>query len=69
MRFLDARAFVVAALCLLAGCSDRSVPDRDCADFRSWREAQSFYESEGGPGTDGHRLDADRDGTACEALR
>ncbi len=41
--------------------------DRDCADFRSWPEAQAFYQRSG-PG-DPHRLDADRDGVACEALR
>jgi hypothetical protein len=41
--------------------------DRDCADFRSWREAQSFYENAGR--SDPHRLDADNDGIACEALR
>ena len=58
---------------VLAGCSGRSGPDRDCADFSTWTEAQAFYESEGGrpdgSGSDGHRLDADRDGMACEALR
>lgn len=41
--------------------------DRDCSDFSSWNEAQAFYEANG-PG-DPHRLDADNDGIACEALR
>jgi len=41
--------------------------DKDCSDFRTWREAQRFYEN-AGPG-DPHRLDADNDGIACEALR
>jgi len=41
--------------------------DRDCSDFNSWREAQSFYEANR-PG-DPHRLDADNDGIACESLR
>ncbi|AVX06045.1 hypothetical protein MXMO3_03542 (plasmid) [Maritalea myrionectae] len=41
--------------------------DRDCSDFNSWREAQAFYEANQ-PG-DPHRLDADNDGIACEALR
>jgi hypothetical protein len=41
--------------------------DRDCADFRSWREAQDFYQSAGRG--DPHRLDADNDGIACESLR
>ena len=63
----------IALLLLLAvtGCSrasSRSVPDKDCADFSSHAEAQAFYESEGGPAADGHRLDADHDGIACESL-
>lgn len=41
--------------------------DKDCSDFRSWTEAQTFF-IENGPG-DPHRLDADNDGIACEALR
>lgn len=41
--------------------------DMDCGDFRSWSEAQDFYERNG-PG-DPHRLDADNDGIACESLR
>ena len=44
-------------------------PDRDCGDFNSHRRAQDFYEAAGGPASDPHRLDADRDGIACEALR
>ena len=45
----------------------RNVPDRDCGDFRTWTEAQRFYESAGPD--DPHRLDGDRDGIACEGLR
>ena len=41
--------------------------DRNCSDFRSWREAQDFYENAGRG--DPHRLDADKDGIACESLR
>ena len=48
------------------GSNNRS-GDQDCSDFRTWREAQRFYEN-AGPG-DPHRLDADNDGIACEALR
>ncbi|WP_281023696.1 thermonuclease family protein [Minwuia sp. IMCC3009] len=44
-----------------------SGPDRDCGDFRTWVEAQWFFEA-AGPG-DPHRLDGDRDGVACERLR
>ncbi|MBT5818314.1 MAG: thermonuclease family protein, partial [Proteobacteria bacterium] len=47
--------------------SPRNMPDRDCGDFRTWQEAQSFFEA-AGPG-DPHRLDGDRDGIACESLR
>ncbi len=47
--------------------SPNAAGDRDCSDFRTWREAQDFYER-AGPG-DPHRLDADNDGIACEALR
>ena len=43
-------------------------PDRDCGDFRTHAEAQAFFIAAGGPGTDRHRLDADRDGIACETL-
>lgn len=45
----------------------RNVPDRDCSHFRTWRQAQDFYEASGP--NDPHRLDADNDGVACEALR
>ena len=40
----------------------------NCSDFETWSEAQSFYESEGGPGSDPHRLDGDGDGVACQSL-
>ena len=43
--------------------------DRDCGDFASWAEAQAFYEESGGPASDPHSLDPDRDGIACESLR
>ena len=44
-------------------------PGKDCRDFSSWLEADRFYRAAGGPGRDPHRLDADRDGIPCEALR
>jgi endonuclease YncB( thermonuclease family) len=47
--------------------SPSPVGDRDCADFRTWTEAQAFFRN-AGPG-DPHRLDADGDGIACETLR
>ena len=43
-------------------------PDRNCGDFTRWLEAQAFYDAAGGPTSDPHRLDADQNGVACEAL-
>ena len=48
--------------------TDPSGPDRNCSDFATWAEAQAFYEAAGGPETDRHRLDRDRNGIACESL-
>lgn len=45
------------------------ITDRNCSDFSNWEEAQDFFEAEGGPEQDPHRLDADGDGIACESLR
>ena len=42
--------------------------DRNCGDFDTWREAQDFFLSEGGPDADPHRLDGNNDGIACESL-
>lgn len=42
--------------------------DRDCSDFSNQAEAQRFYEAQGGPQSDPHRLDGDNDGVACESL-
>ena len=47
---------------------DSEDADRNCSDFDTWQQAQDFYESEGGPGSDPHRLDSDGDGIACESL-
>jgi hypothetical protein len=64
-------AFValVAAVAVAAAAAPASAADKDCSDFSSWRQAQSFYKKHGGPRYDPHRLDADRDGVACEDLR
>ena len=48
---------------------DPEGPDRDCGDFDTWDEAQTFYIAAGGPDTDRHRLDRDGDGVACASLR
>lgn len=42
--------------------------DCDCQDFKTQQEAQGFFIWAGGPAQDPHRLDADRDGIACESL-
>lgn len=42
--------------------------DRDCPDFSTQREAQRFFESQGGPASDPHNLDRDKDGVVCETL-
>ena len=42
--------------------------ERDCSDFSTQQEAQRFFEAEGGPDSDPHMLDPDRDGQACEGL-
>lgn len=41
--------------------------DKDCSDFATQEEAQAFFEANGGPQQDPHRLDKDGDGVACEA--
>jgi len=43
--------------------------DRDCGDFRTQREAQEFFEENGGPAKDPHSLDRDKDGRVCESLK
>jgi len=42
--------------------------DYDCSHFSTQKEAQNFFESKGGPKSDVHNLDRDRDGVACETL-
>lgn len=69
---MKTKAFTaVAAAALVVGTPAQPVMagDRDCSDFSTWRAAQKFYKRHGGPQRDPHRLDADRDGIACEALR
>lgn len=40
----------------------------NCSDFSTHTEAQGVFEYCGGVGNDIHRLDADKDGLACESL-
>ncbi|WP_347551535.1 hypothetical protein ABFG93_06210 [Pseudalkalibacillus hwajinpoensis] len=42
--------------------------DKDCGDFSSWQEAQTFFENND-PDTDPNDLDRDSDGDACETLK
>ena len=60
-------AAITAPVTLTTAHTALAQRDMDCSDFRTWREAQDFYERSG-PG-DPHGLDRDRDGIACEALR
>ena len=43
--------------------------DKDCSDFNTQRNAQEFFEANGGPGSDPHNLDRDKDGKVCESLK
>ena len=54
--------------CKKAGGGGGTFVDRNCDDFATQREAQRFFEDEGGPARDPHGLDADNDGIACESL-
>ena len=47
---------------------DPTGPDRNCADFDRWEEAQEFYLAAGGPDSDPNGLDKDGNGVACESL-
>jgi len=42
--------------------------DKNCSDFSTRAAAQAFFRAHGGPSTDPHNLDIDRDGVACEGL-
>ncbi|WP_083940197.1 excalibur calcium-binding domain-containing protein [Saccharomonospora saliphila] len=57
-------AFAAGTLLPAAG-SALAQPDLDCRDFSSQAEAQAEFDRDP---TDPHRLDADNDGIACEAL-
>ncbi len=61
-------AALSAVVAIALSAPPASAGDKDCADFSSWNQAQRFYKKHGGPKRDPHRLDADRDGIACEDL-
>lgn len=41
--------------------------DKDCGDFSTWQEAQTFFNNND-PANDPHDLDRDDDGIVCESL-
>lgn len=43
-------------------------PDRNCDDFATHADAQTFFTAAGGPEKDPHQLDHDGDGQVCETL-
>jgi len=57
-----------AALTPAAGAQTAHASDRDCSDFSNQRQAQNYFVSKGGPGSDPDRLDGDGDGRACDTL-
>jgi Excalibur calcium-binding domain len=59
-------AALAAVVALAVAAAPVSAADKDCADFSTQAAAQKFYKKHGGPKKDPHRLDADRDGIACE---
>lgn len=60
---------LASVLFTIAGATSASAfVDRDCSDFDTQAQAQTFFVNNGGPQKDPHRLDADGDGVACESL-
>ena len=66
MPRLGLAAAVGLALPVAVSRDAAAIRDKDCADFTTQKKAQRFYVKQGGPQQDPHRLDADRDGIACE---
>ncbi|MEX2105388.1 MAG: excalibur calcium-binding domain-containing protein [Solirubrobacterales bacterium] len=67
-RRLVASTLAFALLAAGVAAQPAAAYDRDCSDFKTQKQAQRFYKKHGGPKRDPHRLDADRDGVACESL-
>ena len=64
------RAGLAIAVCLVvlaSGSAPATAVDRDCPDFSTQAQAQSYFIDRGGPSSDPDRLDADGDGVACES--
>lgn len=62
------KALVLAAILVTGSVGAVDADDKDCADFAYQEDAQEFFENQGGPIDDPHRLDGDRNGVACESL-
>lgn len=60
-------ATLLGSLVILGAGSAQAFVDRDCGDFDTQAQAQSFYNNNS-PSTDPHRLDDDDDRIACESL-
>ena len=45
-----------------------ALPRMNCDDFATWADANEFFMNAGGPYSDPHRLDSDRDGVPCSGL-
>lgn len=59
---------VAALIAVVAAAPAAAFQDKDCADFKTHRQAQHYYKKHGGPRYDPSHLDADHDGKACEDL-
>ncbi len=57
-----------ALLAVIAAAPAAAFQDKDCADFKTHKQAQRYYKNHGGPRYDPSHLDADHDGIACEDL-
>lgn len=60
-------ALVVPLLWLVSSGPAHAFVDKDCSDFDTQQQAQTFFENNN-PGSDPHRLDSDGDGRVCETL-
>ncbi|MDH2415270.1 thermonuclease family protein [Nocardioides sp. CER19] len=65
---LTALLLALSGATVLTAASPASAhTDKDCSDFATQADAQSYFISLGGPSSDPDRLDADGDGIACDS--
>lgn len=72
MRKLFASLFSLALVFVFSVHPTFAAPhkDKDCKDFKSWQQAQQYFESHGGSKKNNYDgLDRDHDGLACENLK